>query len=228
MNGDHKHVNQKDMEQILERISVNAQSSIRIEGSKVIYFDPFEVKSGKQDADVIFITHEHYDHFQPESIAKVKKAGTVLVAPQSMREKVLEESGIPEKQCVFLTPRKKEEITGLTVEGVPAYNKLKPFHPKAKEWLGYVVTLDGIRYYVAGDTDPNEDNKKIKCDVALVPIGGHYTMDKKHGADFVANLKPKAAVPTHYGAVVGKPEDGADFKDYVEIIDPEICVELKL
>lgn len=214
--------------ELAEKVTVNCQSSIRIEGTKVICFDPFQIKEERHDADVILITHEHYDHFQPESIAKIKKETTLLVAPSSMRDKVLKESGIAADQCVFLEPKQKETVDGIPVEAVGAYNKLKPFHPKAKNWLGYIVTLDEVRYYVAGDTDPNEDNRKVKCDVALIPIGGHYTMDKKHGADFVANLKPKTAIPTHYGEVVGTPEDGADFKDYVEIIDPEISVVLKL
>lgn len=212
----------------LERVTVNCQSSIRIAGSKVLYFDPFEVEDELHDADVIFITHEHYDHFQPESIAKVKNDGTILVAPKSMQKKAMTESGIGSEHLVFCEPGEKQTICDIAVETVAAYNKRMPFHPKSNHWLGYVVTLDETRYFVAGDTDPNEENRKVKCDVALIPIGGHYTMDKKHGADFVACLKPLAAVPTHYGKVVGKPEDGMDFKDYVEIIDPEIRVELKL
>lgn len=216
------------MNQLTEGITVNCQSSIRIDGSKVIYFDPFELNEASHDADVIFITHEHYDHFQPDSIAKVKKDNTILVAPQSMQEKVLKEAGISKDNCVFLNPKAKETVSEILVETVGAYNKLKPFHPKAKNWLGYVVTLDGVRYFVAGDTDPNEDNRKVKCDVALIPIGGTFTMDKKHGADYAANLKPKAVVPTHYGKLVGKTEDGADFKDYIEIMDPEIQVDLKM
>ena len=213
---------------LTSNITVNCQSSIRIGGTKVIYFDPFEVTEEGHDADYVFITHEHYDHYQPESISKIEKDGTVLVAPMSMKDLVLRSSGFTEEKCVFLLPGEKEKIDEITVEAVGAYNKLKPFHMKAKGWLGYVVTMDGTRYFVAGDTDPNEDNRKVKCDVALIPIGGHYTMDKKHGADFVANLKPKAVVPTHYGKFVGSPEDGPDFKDYVEIIDADIFVDLKL
>ena len=213
---------------LTDNIKVNAQSSICITGTKTVYFDPFEMAEEPHDADYIFVTHEHYDHFQPESIAKVKKEGTVLVAPLSMKEKALKESGFQEQDCLFLVPGEQKDLEGLSVAAVAAYNKLKPFHPKGKQWLGYIVTMDGVRYYVAGDTDANEDNRKVKCDVALIPIGGTYTMDKKHGADFVANLRPKAVVPTHYGKLVGKPEDGTDFKDYVEIIDPEIAVALKL
>lgn len=120
------------------------------------------------------------------------------------------------------------EFNQLSVETVPAYNNLKPFHTKGNKWLGYIVKMDGITYYIAGDTDVNTDVKKVKCDVALVPIGGHYTMDKKQAADFICGMRPKAAIPTHYGDIVGNPADGTDFKDYIDSIDNGIQVELKL
>lgn len=214
---------------MMENVTVNAQSSIRIQGEgQVIYFDPFEIKEEKRDAAVIFVTHDHFDHFQPESIAKVKKADTILVAPKSMKEKAMAESGILAGNCIFLEPGENRELEGLHVEAVASYNVLKPFHLKAKGYLGYVVEMDGTRYYVAGDTDPNEDNRKVKCDVALVPVGGHYTMDKKKAAEFVALLKPKAAVPTHYGSVVGTPGDGEDFKKLLGALNSEIQTEIKL
>lgn len=93
------------------------------------------------------------------------------------------------------------ELGRIEIETVPAYNKLKLFHMKSKGWLGYIVTMDGVRYYVAGDTDEHEDNRNVKCDVALIPIGGTYTMDKKHAADYIAKIGPKVAIPTHYGSV---------------------------
>ncbi len=212
----------------LDNITVNAQSSIRIAGSKILYFDPFQIADVSHDADIIFITHEHYDHFEPESIAKIKKEGTFLAAPESMKKKVLSESGVESDRCVFYNPGETHELEGIVIETIPAYNKLKPFHPKGKQWQGYIVKMDDARYYVAGDTDVNEDIQKVKCDVALIPIGGHYTMDKKQAADYIANLKPKAVIPTHYGNVVGKPTDGSDFQNDVETKDKSIQVELKL
>ena len=211
-----------------ENIAVNTQNSIRIEGERVLYFDPFEIAEDRHDADVIFITHEHYDHFQPESILKIQKTGTILAAPSSMKKKVLGKSGIREENCRFFVPGEAGEILGLKVETVAAYNKLKPFHTKGKKWLGYVVTMDGIRYFVAGDTDPNRENRKVNCDVALIPVGGYYTMDPKQAADYIGCIKPKTAIPTHYGAYVGKPQDGEDFKKFLENIDPGIRVDLKL
>ena len=212
----------------LNHITVNAQSSIRIEGSKILYFDPFQAEDARHDADIIFITHEHFDHFEPDSIAKVKKEDTLLVAPESMKKKALSESGMMPDKCVFYGPGETHEQEGLVIETIPAYNKLKPFHPKMKKWQGYIVKMDDIQYYVAGDTDVNEDIKKVQCDVALIPIGGHYTMDKKQAADYIAELRPTAVIPTHYGSVVGDKADGQEFEDNVKKKCPDIQVELKL
>lgn len=211
----------------LSNITVNTQSSIRIEGSKILYFDPFQIQNAVHDADIIFITHEHYDHFEPESIAKVKKDDTLLVAPESMKKKALSESGITAENCMFFQPEETHEAGGVVIETIPAYNKLKPFHTKGKKWQGYVVVMDGNRYYVAGDTDVNEDIRKVRCDVALIPIGGHYTMDWKQAAEYIAEIKPKAAIPTHYGSIVGNKTDGQDFQKMLENADKNIQVELK-
>ncbi|MDE6663545.1 MAG: MBL fold metallo-hydrolase [Lachnospiraceae bacterium] len=212
----------------LNNITVNTQSSIRIEGSKILYFDPFKIEADRHDADMIFITHEHYDHFEPESIMKLKKENTILVAPESMKKQVLSTQGLTSDNCVFYNPNETHEQGDITIETIPAYNKLKPFHPKSKKWQGYVVKMDDIRYYVAGDTDVNEDIKKVQCDVAIIPIGGHYTMDKKQAAEYIAGLKPKAVIPTHYGSIVGDKADGQAFKTDVERLDGGIQVEIRL
>lgn len=212
----------------LTNITVNTQSSIRIEGAKILYFDPYQIPTAASDADFIFITHEHYDHFEPESIAKLKKADTRLVAPESMRKKALSESGIASGNCIFYQPGESHEEQGLLIETIPAYNKLKPFHTKGKKWQGYVVTMDGLRYYVSGDTDVNEDIRRVQCDVAMLPIGGFYTMDWKQAAEYAAQIKPKAVIPTHYGSIVGEKTDGEDFKKALQKMDGSIEVALKL
>lgn len=211
----------------LSNITVNTQSSIRIAGEKILYFDPINIEEEVHDADIIFITHEHFDHFEPASIAKIKNVNTVLVAPLSMEKQIREESGIANLK--LWEPGSTHELDGLCIETIPAYNVFpKPFHTKSKNWQGYLVKMGEISYYVAGDTDVNADNKKVNCDVALVPIGGKFTMDKKQAADFITCIKPKAVIPTHYGEIVGHPTDGGDFKDYVEIADGSIQVELRL
>lgn len=194
-----------------ERVSVNKHSSIRIAGSKILYFDPFEYPMESHDADMIFVTHDHYDHFSPDDIRKIANENTILVVPEAMKKSVLDKTAISRKNIVYMNPRQRKEFSRLMVEAVPAYNKLKPFHGKGKEWLGYVVTLDDVKYYVAGDTDVTKEALAVRCDVALVPIGGFYTMDPKEAAKLVREIYPKFAIPTHYGKIVGKPEDADAF-----------------
>jgi L-ascorbate metabolism protein UlaG (beta-lactamase superfamily) len=208
-----------------DNIDVFTQSSIRInDGGKMIYVDPFKMAGEPRNADYIFITHDHYDHFSPEDIEKVACSDTVLVVPENMAGKAKVLSGIV-KKIVTVKSGVHHDIDGLEVETVPAYNILKPFHSKSAGWVGYILLVDGKRIYIAGDTDETKENKVVKCDIALVPIGGTYTMDAKKAAEFVNTLRPEVAIPTHYGSIVGKPSDGEVFAGLVK--EP-IKVEIKL
>lgn len=119
--------------------------------------------------------------------------------------------GINDENIITLDPGDAENIDGIKVEAIHSYNIDKPFHPKENNWLGYVIEIDGVRYYIAGDTDITEENKKIKCDVAFVPVGGTYTMNFSEAAQLINIIKPKIAVPIHYGSVVGTKQDATDF-----------------
>lgn len=204
-------------------ISVNTQSSIRIGGSAVLYFDPFQIKGETPDADIILITHDHYDHFDPDSIRKIRKEGTVIAAPSGMKQELQKAAG--DCALVLMAPGDEQNIGSIKIQAVPAYNRLKPFHPKRNGWVGYTVLMDGVRYYVAGDTDAVRELSSVECDVAMVPIGGTYTMTAKEAAKLINEIRPQVAIPTHYGSIVGKPEDGDVFRKYV---DPEITVETRL
>jgi L-ascorbate metabolism protein UlaG (beta-lactamase superfamily) len=193
-------------------IAVNVQSSIRIRGSKTLYFDPWQIDEERLDADYVFITHEHYDHFSPEDIRKVIKADGYLVIPESMSGMTGDITTIPENHIVTVRPGEKREIARLMVEVYPAYNQGKPFHNKRSGWVGYVITLDAEKYYVSGDTDEIPEIRNIKCDVAFLPIGGKYTMDASEAVHLTKNLHPKVVIPTHYGSVVGSPVDGDFFQ----------------
>ena len=207
---------------MISQISVNEQSSIRIAGSSVIYFDPFRIRNSAHDADYVFITHAHFDHFSPEDIRKVCKPDTTYVAPETMADE-LNKAGITD--AVLLKPAVSVQVGEIAVETVPAYNQLKPFHPKKNGWLGYVITVGGQRIYVAGDTDATKEAKSVSCDIALIPAGGTYTTDAREAAALVNTIHPGTAIPTHYGSVVGKPEDGDVFAKHV---DAGIQVALKL
>ena len=193
-------------------IAVNIQSSIRISGSKTLYFDPWQIDGEPHDGDYVFITHEHYDHFSPEDIRKAVKLDGYLVVPSSMTHMMGDITTIPSSHIISVRPGEKREIVRLMVEVFPAYNMGKPFHNKKNGWVGYVITMDADRYYVAGDTDAIPEMKDIKCDVAFLPIGGTYTMDASEAAHVTRIIHPRVVIPTHYGSVVGSPVDGDFFQ----------------
>ncbi len=208
-----------------ENITVFTQNSIRItDRDRQIYIDPFQMREEPHDADYILITHDHYDHFSPEDIKKVAGSNTVLIVPEKMQRKANEAADLV-RRIITVKPGADHEIDGLEIETVPAYNILKPFHPKSAEWVGYILRVDGKRIYIAGDTDATKEAKAVKCDIALIPIGGTYTMDAKKAAELVNTLRPSVAIPVHYGNIVGKPSDGEVFADNVK--DP-IKVEFKI
>ena len=215
----------------MAKISINARSSIRIEGTKIIYFDPFKITEDKHDADVIFVTHEHFDHFSPEDIRKVSNESTVLIVPYSMKQIVIEEVGKIVGEIKFV----KAEDAGtnlmmdsISIKWVRAYNIDKPFHKKESDWIGYIVTLDDETYFVAGDTDANEDNVNVECDILLVPCGGKYTFDAEEAAEFTYKIKPRKVIPTHYTDVAGESNVGENFKTAIQRLMKNIEVEVIL
>ncbi len=207
---------------MLESIEVLCHSCIKFNKGEVIYFDPFKIEKNYNDADVIFITHDHYDHYSEEDIDKVVKEGTIIVAPEDLLTKLLKK-GFERDNMVLVTPNQKYTVKGIEFQTIPAYNVNKQFHPKANEWVGYVLKIEGVTYYIAGDTDITEENKKVKCDIAFVPVGGTFTMDYKEAAELINEIKPKIAVPTHYGSIVGEKSDGVSFS---KLVSPEIEVEV--
>ena len=207
---------------MLENIEVLCHSCIKFNKEEVIYFDPFKIEKNYNDADVIFITHDHYDHYSEEDIDKVIKERTIIVAPEDMLTKLLKK-GFERENILLVEPNEKYRVRGIEFQTIPAYNVNKQFHPKANEWVGYLIELEGITYYIAGDTDITEENKKVNCDVAFVPVGGTFTMDYKEAAELINEIKPKIAVPTHYGSIVGEKSDGVSFS---KLVSPKIKVEI--
>lgn len=207
---------------MLEKVEVLCHSSIKINKEKVIYIDPFKIDKNYNDADIIFITHDHYDHYSEDDTDKVKKNDTVIVAPEELLTKLLRK-GFRQDYIITVAPDEQDMVEGIKFETVPAYNTNKQFHPKENDWVGYIIEIKGIRYYIAGDTDITPENKKVKCDVAFVPVGGTYTMDFKEAAILINEIKPKIAVPIHYGSVVGTKQDAEDFK---RLLHPEIKCEI--
>ena len=203
---------------MLDNIEVLYHSSIRIDKEKIIYIDPFKIDKNYNDADIIFITHDHYDHYSEEDIDKVINEHTTIIIPEELLTKLLRK-GINKNAIITVEPNKNYMVQGIKFETIPAYNTNKTFHPKENGWVGYIIIINGIRYYIAGDTDITEENKEVRCDVAFVPVGGTYTMDFKEASSLINEINPKIAVPIHYGSVVGTEQDAIDF---VRLLHPEI------
>ena len=203
---------------MLENIEVLYHSSIRINKDKIIYIDPFKIDKNYNDADIVFITHDHYDHYSEEDLDKVINKNTTIIIPEELLTKLLRK-GINKNAIITVEPNVKYMVQGIKFETIPAYNTNKSFHPKENDWVGYIITLNDIRYYIAGDTDITEENRKVKCDVAFVPVGGTYTMDFKEAAQLINEIQPKIAVPIHYGSVIGTEQDASDF---IKLLHPNI------
>ena len=209
---------------MIDNIEVLCHSSIKISGEYVIYIDPFKINKEYNDADLIMITHSHFDHYSEEDIDKVKKEDTVIMGTKDLQEKFLS-YGFNENKIIIVEPNKQYAYKDINVETIPAYNVNKKFHPKENGWVGYIITINGVRYYIAGDTDITEENSRVKCDVALVPIGGTYTMIATEAANLVNTIMPKYAIPVHYGEIVGTKQDAEDF---INALKPEIKGIIKL
>ena len=201
-----------------------AHDTFKISGSKVIYTDPFKV-AAHDKADIVVLSHEHFDHLNLDDLNKVSFAGTTIVASPLCRDGL---KGVKVKETHFLDPGAKVSIDGVEIEAVPAYNVNKfrepghVFHPKGEKRLGFVIALDGTRVYFAGDTDFIPEMKNIACDIALLPVSGTYVMTAEEAAQAAAAIRPRIAVPMHYAAIVGSDADAVKFKRLVKQCPVEI------
>ena len=209
---------------MIDKITVNTQSSIKIKDSKIIYFDPFKITDKLNDADIIFITHDHYDHLDIESINNVKKDDTLLVIPSSIIGKI-ENNLFQENKIIMVNPNEEYEILGYKVKTIPSYNINKKFHPKENKYVGYIITINNEDIYIAGDSDITEEMANVECDIALIPIGGTFTCTYEEAAEFINKIKPKYVIPIHYGSIVGSLSDGEKFQ---KLIEPDTKCVIKI
>jgi L-ascorbate metabolism protein UlaG (beta-lactamase superfamily) len=202
---------------MIENIHWLGHDSFRLDGSRTVYIDPWKLSAGAPPADLILITHEHYDHFSPDDIARVATPRTTLIGPASVTAQV---DGVA---TVTLSAGETATVSGVIVTAVAAYNIDKfrepgeVFHPPAAGGLGYVVELDGRRVYHAGDTDAIPEMRDVRCDVALLPVSGTYVMTAEEAAQACRMISATAVAPMHFGDIVGTDADAVRFQGLCEI-----------
>lgn len=209
----------KGVMKMLDNITWFGHASFMVKsGDMVIYIDPWKISKG-EPADIILVSHTHYDHLSEKDINKLSKPDTIIVTTSDGAEQ------LKGKDTRILKPNESLTIKGIKIEGTAAYNIGKRFHPKENQWLGFIVNLPEGRLYYAGDTDLIPRMKELEnITIALLPVGGTYTMDAKEAAQAANSFNPKVAIPYHWGDIVGSKEDALEFKQLckqaVKILEP--------
>ena len=209
----------------MENVNLFKHNSIKIINNNLnIYIDPFRIDVVSNDADIIFITHSHYDHFSIDDIMNIKKDTTKIVSTKDTYKEI--KNYFKDEDIIIVEPNKSYNILGINFSTVRAYNVNKEYHSIENDWVGYILNIDEKKYYIMGDTDVNEDNSNIECDVLFIPIGGKFTMDYKEAADYTNSINPSVVIPTHYGLIVGDVDLGEKFKELINFnIECELYIK---
>lgn len=192
----------------VKKIKWLGHNGFRIEAGKTVYFDPYQIGGGPR-ADLILISHEHFDHCSPEDVARIQDAQTVIVTEKSSATKL---SG----DVRVILPGESLTIDDVEIQAVVSYNTDKDFHPRRNNWLGFIVEIEGVKIYHAGDCDYMPEMKDFVVDIALLPVSGTYVMRSDQAVEAALAINPKLAIPMHYGAIVGDKQDALDFKKGLE------------
>ena len=193
---------------VLSKMEWLGHDTFKITDDIVIYTDPYQLEGELQKADLILITHDHSDHLSLDDIEKIKKDDTAIVGPPDCGAKC---TGL-----ISINVGEEKEVKGIKIKAVPSYNIDKNFHPKEKNWVGYIFTIDDVRLYHAGDTDNIPEMEDFTVDIALLPVSGTYVMNASEAIDAASKINPKLAIPMHYGAIVGSKSDAEKFKKALE------------
>lgn len=190
-------------------VSINTHASIKFTFDKIIYVDPFDIKDNINDADIIFITHNHYDHFDIESINKIIKDDTIIVMPENMKSNEF-------NNAIYVKPDNQYNVLGIDIKTTYSYNIDKDFHKKEYENVGYILNIENKRYYIMGDTDIIPEIKYLDVDYIFIPIGGKYTCDYIEASNYINEFDLIEVTPIHYGSIVGDIDLGNKFRNLIK------------
>jgi L-ascorbate metabolism protein UlaG (beta-lactamase superfamily) len=198
-------------EETLKKIKWLGHDGFEIRANGItLVIDPFQVETAGK-ADIILITHAHHDHCSPDDIAKFVTPATVIVTEPESAAKIKEEKLCDDIRT--MAPGDRLTVKDIPIEAVPAYNTNKHFHPKEKNWLGFIITVDEDRIYHAGDTDLIPEMSDLKVDIALLPVSGTYVMTAAEAVEAAKQIRPRTAIPMHFNAIVGTEADAEAFKE---------------
>ncbi len=198
--------------------------------NKVIYIDPYNLRRSYEPADIICVSHNHFDHLSYNDLKKLVVDKTILVGAHECKN---EFDRFKANKKFYLLPGEEIEIEGIKIKALPAYNLNKfrspgvVFHPKEDKKIGFLLKLGDVTVYHAGDSDNIPEIKDLKPDIALIPVSGTYVMTKEEAVQALKDIKPKIAIPMHYGAIVGSRSDAVYLKENapkeveVHILEPE-------
>jgi len=203
----------------LKNIHWLGHAGFRIDAGKTVYIDPFQIEGGPK-ADLVLISHSHYDHYSPEDLDKIVQDTTIIVTEKSTAAQL-------EGRVEVMTPGSHLDIDGVGIEAIAAYNTDKHFHPQSNGWLGFVLALEGVRIYHTGDSDFIPEMESVQADIALLPVSGTYVMDPQQAVAAALAINPAYVIPMHYGEIVGDENQAAEFKAALEgKINVHICSKL--
>lgn len=188
-----------------------------------IYIDPYKLSKKHEnvnDADIVLITHNHFDHLSIEDLKNIVKETTVVVSAQECLSQL---KSLNVKESIGIDPRNNVKVNDLKVETVPAYNVDKEFHPKNDKKIGFIIEFGNDRLYHIGDSDMIPEMKDTNSTIALVPVSGTYVMTAEEASKAINELiNPKIAIPMHYGTIVGNKADAIRFSELVTVCKTEI------
>jgi L-ascorbate metabolism protein UlaG (beta-lactamase superfamily) len=193
---------------MLEHIFWLGHSSIKIKDEMIVYIDPWKIEGGEK-ADIVLISHSHNDHLSPADVKRLQKDDTVIVTTKDCASQLYGDVRV-------IKPGEEMLVGDVKIEAVCSYNTNKDFHPKSNNWIGFIISMGGKRIYYCGDTDFISEMRNISADIVIAPVGGTYTMTAEEAAEAVNVIKPEAAIPIHFGDIVGSIEDAKRFRDLSE------------